>query len=107
VPEPEQEPALKPLALERAPMRQERAPELELLQPEPGAQVPEQAQIWLQKTSLPEIARAAQVLDSPLLPLERGRRLGSQALPLCLKSPCWQAAPQVVNKTQQRRNLKP
>jgi len=77
LPEPAQEPALP----------QQEEPEL--------AQEPEQ-----QEPSVLELEPAALVLELPLLPPERGRRLGSQVLPAQPESPGWLAALQAENKTQ-------
>ena len=109
-PEPEaQEP--EPARTLQAPAQvllgQEPARERVLLQLGPEAQEPERAQTSRQGISSPETARAAPALDFPLHLLERGRRLESRALPLHLKSPGWQAAPRVVNKTQPGKNQGP
>ena len=104
--EPEQEPE----RMRRAPAQVllEREPELVrvLLQQAQPEQEPKWVRTW-QEISSPGIARAAQASDYLLLLLERGRRPGSQALPLRLKSPCWLAAPQVVNKIQPGKNQEP
>ena len=102
---PEREPGQRPRAPERVPLRQGRV--RVVLQPERAAQVPVRVQTLPPVSSLFEIAPASQASDSPQVPLERGRRLGSQALPLCLKSQHWLAAPQVVNKTQPEKNQGP
>jgi hypothetical protein len=104
---PGQEPALKPQEQERVQLQQERAQVQEVLQPERAALVQERVQTLPPVSSLLEIAPESQASDSPLLPQEQGRRPGSQALPLRLKSPDWLAAPQVVNKTQPGKNQGP
>jgi len=102
---PEQEPVQRPRAPERAQLRQELV--RVVLRPGRAAQVRERVQTLPPVSSLLEIAPESQASDFPPLPLERGRRLESQALPLRLKSPDWQAAPQVVNKTQPGKNQGP
>jgi hypothetical protein len=104
---PGQEPALKPQEQEQVQLQQERAQVQEVLQPERAALVQERVQTLPPVSSLLEIAPESQASDSPLLPQEQGRRPGSQALPLRLKSPDWLAAPQVVNKTQPGKNQGP
>jgi hypothetical protein len=103
----EQEP--EPMRRALAQVLREQGPELVLvlLQRAQAAQEPERVQAS-QEISSPGIARAAQASDYLLLLLERGRRPGSQALPLHLKSPCWSpASPQVVNKIQRGKNQGP
>jgi hypothetical protein len=112
-------PAELALAPELEPVQQQQAPEqgqLRLgLAQEPGVpQLTVQAQELepVRALSSPresfslEIAPAAQVSDFPRVPPERGRLLESQALRSQLV-PGWQAAPQVVNKTQPLENQGP
>jgi len=103
----EQEPERTLQAPARVLPGQEPALEQVLLQLGPEAQEQERVQTSRQGISLPDSARATLASDFPLHLLERGRRLESQALPLHLKSPGWQAAPRVVNKTQPGKNQGP
>jgi hypothetical protein len=102
---PGQEPVQRPRAPERAQLRQELV--RVVLQPGRAAQVQERVQTLPPVSSLLEIAPESQASDFPLLPLEQGRRPGSQDLPLRLKPPDWLAALQVANKTQSGKNQGP
>jgi hypothetical protein len=94
-----------PQVPEQVHLRQEQAQVQELLQQEQAALAPERAQTWSQEISLPEIAPASPVSDSPRVPL--ARLLGPEALPSCQKPPDWLEAPQVVNKTRPGKNQGP
>jgi hypothetical protein len=103
---PERERVRMPQAPERVPLGQELVQEPERLQRALEVQEPERAQTSTRVSSLLEIAPAPQASDFPRVPLERVRLLESPALHL-RPLPNWQAALQVVNRTQPLENQGP